>query len=190
MKVKLVPIELVHLILDWFPNIDYQGYYIAGGFIRSYYLKKQPKDMDIFFEDLSQLDIVISKLKLQGYTVKKKTRYAITMENGNKTIQLIRNINGSIEEVFKDFDFTVCQVAVKGDSLWYGDSFFDDLENKRLVLNEESFNRCATTLERVVRYASYGFVPDRKQLTILIKTIKETDECDLRIGYRKEKKGA
>jgi len=63
------------------------------------------------------------------------------------------------------------------------------LNNKKLVLNEESFDRCATTLERVVRYASYGFIPERKQLNLLIKTIKETDEDELRIGYHKKKEG-
>lgn len=186
MEWRYAPLGLISLINEWFPDIDYNGYFIAGGFIRSFIIGKQPKDMDIFFDNIEQFELVISQLELLGYTIKRKSKYAYTMIKDNKTIQLIKNINGPIEEVFKDFDFTVCQVAVKDKVLYYKQSFFDDLDNKRLVLNEESFNRCATTLERVIRYASYGFIPDRKQLTTLIKTIKETDECDLRIGYRKD----
>lgn len=187
MEWRYAPMELIGLVNEWFPSISFDGYYIAGGFLRSYYIRKQPKDMDIFFDNLEQFEVVISQLKSLGYEIKKKSRYAYTMVKDNKTIQLIKNINGPIEEVFKDFDFTVCQIALKNKALYYETNFFNDLENKRLVLNEESFNRCATTLERVVRYAYYGFMPERKQLNLLIKTIKNTDENDLRIGYRKEK---
>jgi hypothetical protein len=185
MESKAVSSELINIINEWFPGIDYDGYFIAGGFIRSYFVSNKPKDMDIFFDNLEQLEVVKTKLELIGFELKKKTRYSFTMIKDDKTIQLIKNIHGTIQDVFNDFDFTVCQVAVKKNVLYYESSFFDDLENKRLVINEVSLDRCATTLERVVRYSSYGYIPDRKQLNTLIKTIKNTNENDLRIGYRK-----
>jgi hypothetical protein len=179
---KTIPFPgLLESVEEWFPSIEPTECFIAGGFIRSCYMGKPPKDMDIFFKDLNCLEMVEQRLRCLGYKRTKKTIFAITYCKEDKTIQLILNRVGNLEDILNQFDFTVCQAALIGENLYVAENFFEDIEQRKLVTTPAALNRWATTLERMFRYASYGFLPSRTEMDSIVRLVKESEVEDLHV---------
>lgn len=146
---------------------------IAGGAALSWF-QHQPvgnKDIDIWFK--SKQDFLNMSNHLTGLEFRKQfdSEYAETFRAASTgviedyRIQLIKQpYTDSPNELIKNFDISVCQIATDNNSWWFGEHFLQDLKNKKLRLIKIKPN----SLKRVLKYWSYGFQPDDDLLNNVI----------------------
>ncbi|MCA9748067.1 MAG: hypothetical protein KC414_03100, partial [Romboutsia sp.] len=95
-----------------------------------------------------------------GASVDLDTPNAIKLTWRNKKIDLVRKNYTNVNEIFSDFDFTVCMAAIDTSSkqfIYYQD-YFIHLSTKKLVFDEE--NKIVypiSTLWRCQKYIQKGF---------------------------------
>lgn len=108
-------------------------------------------------------------------------------------IELCKKIFGTAEEILKRFDFTLTKFAYykayiedetgaevynDGDNVhieyrvMMDDKFFEHLHTKRLVLDDRILFP-ANTLERMFRYAKYGYMPCKETKMKTIKALRD-----------------
>jgi hypothetical protein len=91
---------------------------------------------------------------------------AVTYQLGNYKVQLIRRAYyPTVDDVFKSFDFTCCQVAVDKELQAYGPGV-DDAKNNKLKLNHYD-NKAF--LARYAKYVGYGYVMDPEEFLEIIE---------------------
>jgi hypothetical protein len=162
---KLAPSNLVNAVLAWCPRINAVAQpIIAGGFIRAYYAGEKPADLDLYFRDDEQFNLMHSDLVSDDWDVVFESSRAITFRKDKKTIQLIRFCFGPPEEIIKGFDFTVCSAAFildkdsdsyKG-TLYIHDNFFEDLAGRVLVYNPNAPSPLSS-FKRAIKYVKRGY---------------------------------
>jgi hypothetical protein len=161
------------------------GPWIAGGAGRQLALGETSfNDIDIWFRNSAQYEQVLNRLDNEFGSEMYETfssDNARTYTAGANKIQLIRrNYYQSIDEVFKSFDFTCCQVAVDDDLTPYGPGLAD-AKSMKLVLNyfdERAF------LARYAKYVGYGYVMDPKEFLAIIENRTLNYEFDgSTLGY-------
>jgi hypothetical protein len=151
--------------------------WIAGGSVRDYFMGINPVDIDIFFPNENEFNK--AKMFFESRNAEKKWE----SENGVKylyngdTFDLVKIYHSSPQKTIKYFDFTTAMFAVTDKSVFAGDTSFDDLDKRKLVINSVTFPD--STLKRVIRYYGKGFTMSSKQLEKLAKIIKK---MPLKIG--------
>lgn len=140
-------------------STEKSGPWIAGGCGRQLVLgEKTFNDIDVWFKDAFQFDQARERLydqfgyeMYETYTSENATTYTV----GQFKVQLIRRaFYPNLDAVFKEFDFTCCQVAVNDDLTPYGPGV-EDAKNYALKLNR--FDPKAF-LARYAKYVGYGYV--------------------------------
>lgn len=82
---------------------------------------------------------------------------------GSVKIQLIRRqYYKSVEDIWNDFDFTICNFATDGNIVIADQQAINDCNHKVIRMNSLSVRR--TDLKRVMKYTAYGFNPDSEIL--------------------------
>jgi len=163
--------------------------YIAGGCFKDVFTNKEFRDIDIFFETEKDFNDA-----LEFY--RKNTDYSFVYENKNavcflniktkKKIELVRSRFEKVEDMLKTFDFTIVKFAYykeyDGETTeWkylYHPSFFEDLSNRKLVIDETS-NFPINTFERSYKYRKYGFGMCRETKKKLIEMLQGVNTDDL-----------
>jgi hypothetical protein len=162
------------------------GAYVSGGFMNAVLkgASDEASDLDIFFSSseafLKTYDL-LTKPKtdkdaeepqsvsfLKGYVteIKRETLFTdktlrfVKFTNPDKPkwppIQLVKLVwYDNAEHLIDSFDLTVVQFATDGNELVYNPLGIMDLVRKRIVLHRMQFP--ASTLRRLVKYASKGF---------------------------------
>ena len=101
-------------------------------------------------------------------------------------IELCCSVFGTPEEIINGFDFTITKFAYYNEEvededgldthleprIICNDKFFEHLHMKRLVIDDR-VDYPMSTLERVIRYAKYGYFPCRESKIKLAKAINE-----------------
>lgn len=165
------------------------GPWVAGGSVRKIWQGKRfdDGDIDFFFRNNAQLVEVsgaIAKLG-QSHRVLADTNNAITYKiffgNGETTtIQLIRkNFYNDLKELLYTFDLCLSQFASDSVNMVAMSGALADLGHNRIRLNEQFSDRLNPL--RVLKYAAYGFDPDKELLINASKKIATGDLHDL--GY-------
>lgn len=188
--------KFVNFIKTWLPEFDLlYSPIIAGGFIRSYYSREIPNDMDLYFYNNKDFEKSKKKLIKLKWELIYSTNLALTLKKDNKLIQLIKPNSDAIvkiktpEDLIESFDFTVCQACFfkkeKGlnDILrenddgkdayyeYFSESFFEDLASKTLIYTGSEMP--LSSLKRAIKYTKKGFyVSDR----CIIKIVKDLYE--------------
>jgi hypothetical protein len=180
------------------------GPWIAGGAARRLWFGENWKesDVDIFFpspesfyqakEALDKRPLIDTMLLVKKPKKLHESTNAITydVQIGRISvtqirIQLIKNKwYSSLDELFYNFDFTVCQFASDGSNLFARDYAVNDALGK--VLKRTAGKMCPLHIKRVIKYNLYGFLADTditrelsdsyKDRTLLEAT--ETDDTD------------
>lgn len=122
--------------------IGHDNWFISGSFAN--HKIKHPNDIDIFFyteEDYKKTLVRITndKVGLGGY-VTYSTDNALTIYDGDNTIQFVHKNFGTPQEIFNTFDLNVCKVAV----LPNGNVIKDPTANEDLQItqvNSQTFRR-------------------------------------------------
>ncbi len=157
---------------------------LAGGFFERMLLGQEPKDLDLFFrnssdlisalriihegqtQDLDDLDEDEEPSIFQDYELvtdlstinKEHVRFIEFKDKKNlkPKIQLMRTMwYKSPEHVIDTFDFTAAQFAVFEGKLYMNPLSSIDVARKRLVLHRMTFP--SSTLRRMVKYAQKGY---------------------------------
>ncbi len=170
---KQLPEKIVKAIQ---PNYK-TGPWIAGGCPRCLWQDEPINDIDIWIGHPSQvleltnrfhehLGIGISfstdnALTFDYYATKEDRAWAEVNEKWKLQI-IVRKKFTCLEEIFNDFDFTVCQIATNGEGKFYmTEQVAEDLHTRRLRVsrfNKEGF------LERWAKYTMYGFEMTKEDL--------------------------
>ena len=162
--------------------------FVAGGCFKDFLLKKQPKDIDVYFTD-EVFDKMYSKFEKSS---KHKQQYQTDKSSGYESIipgevpwvaDLIKYRRGSPHKVISSFDFTITQFALfKGiESLMviYHPDFLDDLVNKQLKLDfgvNMASRNANQIFDRTMRYISYGFKMTYNLKTDLFHLIRNSSD--------------
>ena len=144
----------------------FDGPWIAGGAVRRM-IDGDPLskgDIDIFFgSGFAKTHLWTAALEKVGTEVF-KSAYATTFEvpigDNLYRIQLItrRGYNG-IMDLFRDFDFTVCQMAYDGANITAAKQGLEDLAARKLTTSEHGKSNRKNLLHRTFKYIRYGFLP-------------------------------
>lgn len=173
--------------------------FIAGGCFKNIFNGEKVKDIDMFFKDEKELNnarrLFTEKDYKETYETKNVVAFRETDRDGNPgiVIELVKKVFGTPEEIVSKFDFTITKFAYykekvdddPTDEMPLGDShienhilcddmFFEHLFMKRLVIDGE-LTKPVNSLERMIRYIKYGYMPCRETKLKLLNAIKDSD---------------
>jgi hypothetical protein len=184
--IKAAPQNLINAVLAWCPRINAVAQpIIAGGFIRAYFAGENAADLDLYFINEDQFNLMHSDLIGDGWEVVAETPRAVTFRKEKKTTQLIRFCFGPPEEIVKGFDFTVCSAALvlkqedddlKG-TLYLHDDFYEDLAGRVLVYNPNAPNPLSS-FKRVIKYVKRGYHICDENIIRISEAIARTIDFD------------
>lgn len=185
--------------------VGHKGY-IAGGCFKNIFNKEPVKDIDIFFDNIEDLDEAIQYFDGLAYSGSDNTEYIYWYENGNAraykhvesgiVLELCQKLFNSVENMIANFDFTITKFAyfkvMVNDSddpleegcghieykVLYDDKFFEHLHMKRLVVDDKILFPMST-FERMIRYAKYGYMPCRDAKMRVVNAIRDSRRGDL-----------
>lgn len=184
-------------VLPYEKYVTDTGIYVAGGCFKNIFNGEKIKDIDIFFSDNKKFQEYLNDFKRKKeMTLVRETDNCVTFKNKDGIMfDIVRREFGSVEDLFKKFDFTIVKFALykkekKSDEkdfettyetkVMYHDKFFEHLYLKRLVINEEEIYNPYNTFSRAYKYVKYGYMPCRETQEKIIKSIKEdTGEVDI-----------
>jgi hypothetical protein len=167
MITKQAPQALINSILVWCPLFEQiQGAIIAGGFLRSFYRGETPKDMDIYFESSEAFETAKDSFNNgeNGWKLMAETEFALSYnDNRGRAVQLIRFVYGQVDEIIKEFDFTICSAACKlmrsSDQLTgivcMHDDFFEHLAGGVLLFTGSAMP--LSSLKRAFKFVKRGY---------------------------------
>lgn len=176
-------------VLSGLPSLGENGPWLAGGALRRTLLGKEPdSDFDFFFSDADQLKAFASSLEANGFYKVRETEHhlhyrgQIDGKGVARDIQLIRfKFYQSAAEVIDSFDYTICQVAFDGSSLFLGEFTLWDLGRSRLAVHKITFP--VSSARRLLKYAQQGFVACSGCLNALVVATANNPELRTDIEY-------
>lgn len=179
--------------------------FICGGCFKNLFTGERAKDLDVFFRNEQDfLDAVIefdgNDSEYIPFYKNKKVK-AFKHRKSGVVVELIRKIFGSPQEILEQFDFTIAKFAYfrkevedepsgtqeeitlfDNESLThyeycclYHEKFFEHLTLKRLVVDDK-LPFPASTFERIIKYAKYGFFPCKETKVRIIEGIRGLPE--------------
>lgn len=173
--------------------------YIAGGCFKNIFNNEKIKDVDIFFENAGDFDEAVRYYEdnIDDYVFSYENKNTVAYKNikTNIRVELVRSQFGSPEELLAKFDFSITKFAyckrevVKGELPLSTEKvieyytimhefFFDDLLNKKLVLESEIFFP-VSTFERILRYTKYGYGLCRESKKNILTALSNITENDI-----------
>ena len=182
-------------MIRWLADImaGHKGF-ICGGCFKNLFCKEKVKDIDVFFGSRADFETAVSHFDdsdgdfYQWYENESVT--AFKREKDGIVVELNHKIFGTPEDILNQFDFTIAKCAyfkkeVPDDgeepdsekthieyTLLMHEDFFEHLHMKRLVI-DDTIPFPMSTLERMFRYAKYGYFPCRETKIKIAKAINE-----------------
>jgi hypothetical protein len=170
------------------PQLSEKGPWIAGGAVRrTIEGKKLDSDFDFFFASKEQETEFAKGLAEMGAKLLKENDknhvYILPSsipesDDGDKKylpemkIQLINFAYlASAEAVIDNFDFTLCQFAYDGATIYMGDFSLWDVARKKLVPHKISY--ATSSLRRLMKYANQGFTVCGGALSTILQQVVE-----------------
>jgi len=164
--------------LSWYPSRYLDGVVFAGGAVRNLLEGKDrvDNDVDIYIVNGQETvrNIIYTCLLESEFKEVSTTEWSYTFKKGDKTVQLMRKVYPSIQDLLDSFDYTVAQCAWSPatQDLYTGDWTMYDLGARQLRFN--TFNNPSLSLGRLAKYVSYGYTPDKDTLEQLTKFIQQS----------------
>lgn len=134
------------------------GIWLAGGAIRRQITDENVmgSDFDFFFRSQGLLDEFHGFLSGSGYEKKYQNEHNTTWLKGDIKVQTIHiSFYENPEILIDSFDFTICQLATDGESLFVGEYALWDIARKRLALHKLTYG--VSTIRRLIKYARQGY---------------------------------
>ena len=174
--------KALELVRETLPFLDIErGPWVAGGAARKIAQNCQLgwSDIDVFFpskesfdwvkkyfEDkkiMSMLDVPVAghEATPRGHIVKLADR-ATSIDSEFHVLNLQfsgKRFFFSTEELFDDFDFTVCMFATDGERMVCADTSIEDVKAKRLIISNPNKKPKRPKAARLAKYCEQGFTP-------------------------------
>jgi hypothetical protein len=177
---KLPPLDLVN------------GPWVAGGAVKRMVNNEPFKaDVDVFFsseiqrkEYLEKIESMLISKKLKKFKDYIHTKHTAMFFIEDKSIQcfneclevqlISRRYYSTIQDIFADFDFSICCFATDGDNILTTEQSLEDLVNKQFSLS--STNSACNTLFRLRKYMKGNFLPIPGTITKIVTHPEQTFE--------------
>lgn len=151
--------------------------YIAGGFLRAMIAGEDELggDVDFFFHTEVAFDKTLEMIRNPSSVKDGKKVFNYYSLPEQETIKKLRIVNAesvaqfrpdlqlvrlfwfdSPQHVIDSFDFTVCQFATDGTTLWFGPKSFEDIETKTIRWHRETGDGI-NALNRIIKYQQKGY---------------------------------
>lgn len=172
--------------------------FICGGCFKNIFNGEKVKDIDVFFCCKSDFDDAVE------YFDDNTEEYCFYYENENvkaykaksdgTVVELCCKIFGNPNEILNRFDFTIVKFSyfkktiiedngenhIEYFTLQHQD-FFEHLHNKRLVI-DDAIPFPMSTLERMFRYAKYGYMPCRETKLKIANALNDLTKSEIEVS--------
>lgn len=157
-EVSKIAVEVINL-----------GGYFAGGYARWEYLQdyKPYGDVDVFCTTSLAFERLGSYMTVRYGLPARTSQFALTWEYvaDGHNLQLIRpdydgfgrKLYGDVEDVIREFDFTVIAVGYNGNFVYHRDFLLDNSLNELRWLRQPTPTECLANYQRLMKYARKGF---------------------------------
>lgn len=160
-----MPIDLIKLEQETFigqrPIVSpTKDVWIAGGAIRQWFNDGElMTDIDVFGKNQESLDNFISEKLWAAKKISEQNHLSSFSLNG-QLIQVIKyNYYDSIHNLLDSFDFTVCQFAWDGKTVYSTEAAIVSVLRKRLRVHQITKELAADSLRRAFKYQRKGYIP-------------------------------
>jgi len=153
-----------------------QGCIIAGGAVTSMFTNKEVNDVDVYFPSKEAFTKVMQELidlrwgsnykydkeyglgYVDGMITIVTNKAVMLLSEGNKVQFVVHKFYQSAEEIFQDFDFTVCMGALEmKDETWkLHEDFFKHNAQRFIQFNEKTSYPLISAL-RIAKYKEKGY---------------------------------
>lgn len=146
-------------VLDMARSLN--GCVLAGGAALELYTGdvNKIKDWDLFFNNPRSYEAARETLVNRlGFKSVGRTDWSLTYEKSGVIVQLIiKHFPRTLGQLFRNFDFSVCCFAVRGDDIYYTKQAVEDVAAGQL--NLVYVDNIITTIKRIARYGKKGYMP-------------------------------
>ena len=153
------------------------NFWVAGGAVRDYFLSgsiDHSVDIDLFFPGRHNWEKVKKSLVKRGYEISFESDNSLKMTKDNTTYDLVKIYQHDPKATIYTFDFTICCCAISRHGIYHHETFFIDLLQKRLVVND--LHKPFNTMSRIRKYIMKGFYIDNENLFKVMKAVREAPE--------------
>ncbi len=161
---------------DNFPQVSPLTYWVAGGAVRNAFegYPQPQKDIDFYCRSPEHAERLRFLLARQGWYPSFSSQYSETLvhEKISYKAQIIKTTYESIEDCLAHMDWTVAQCAYAEDRFYFGDWTLQDLESKRLRVNQ--LQPPGNLIPRLVKYVQYGYSPDQDTVSEISHSIQSS----------------
>lgn len=155
--------------------------WVAGGAITSFLSGDKIKDIDLFFK--TRKDACKALLKLRNkfefklhFITKEAIKGSAVVKGKKVNIDIVKRCFNSPEDTIRDFDFTVCCLAVKDDYFYYHENAAFDILRKKLVVNSLPFP--VSSARRMSKYLKRGYSVCNGTILELLTEVRKVSEED------------
>lgn len=161
---------------DLWDLLQDQGCIIAGGAVTSMFTNKEVNDVDVYFPSKEAFTKVMQELidlrwrsglqynkeyglgYVDGMITIVTNKAVMLLSEGNKVQFIVHKFYQSAEEIFQDFDFTVCMGALEmKDETWkFHEDFFKHNAQRFIQFNEKTSYPLISAL-RIAKYKDKGY---------------------------------
>ena len=130
-------------------------------------------DYDLFIRK-GPANAIMDELIRQGFQLKRETEnhreYFFMGDEKDTRIQLMHNWTfHTPEQLLNFFDFTLCQCALSGDQLYFGDYTLFDIAKRRIAISRITFHH--SSLRRMFKYGNQGYYACAGTLQTFINSV-------------------
>lgn len=160
-----MPIDLIKLEQETFigqrPIVSpTKDVWIAGGAIRQWFNDGElMTDIDVFGKNQESLDNFISEKLWAAEKISEQNHLSSFSLNG-QLVQVIKyDYYDSIHNLLDSFDFTVCQFAWDGKTVYSTEAAIVSVLRKHLRVHQITKELAADSLRRAFKYQRKGYIP-------------------------------
>ena len=161
---------------DNFPQVSPLTYWVAGGAVRNAFegYQQPQKDIDFYCRSPEHIERLRFLLARQGWYPSHSSQYSETFvhERLPYKAQIVNHTYKSIEECLAHMDWTVAQCAYAEDRFYFGDWTLQDLDSKKLRVNQ--LQPPGNLIPRLVKYVQYGYSPDQDTMSEISHSIQSS----------------
>ncbi len=165
-----------------FEHITQGSAIVAGGFIRSFFEKSTPRDIDVWFLDRAKFTSSVERLTRSGWLIAEENLnedfYNIALKKGGLlSIDLVHHKHiGSFNDLRNSlFDFTITKAFFTENRLWHDEYFLRDVQRRRLTYLGSPFP--THSYQRMLKFVNKnGYSISEKEVRKIISDIQHEDK--------------
>lgn len=160
--------DLFHTLKTKLGNVSYK-YWVAGGCFPCHFSDQKIKDYDFYSNDPQQFAQDISK----HYTeIKTDLPNAVNFQFDDTILQITTYPYKTPLHTIYNYDYTICCMAFDGTSIVRAETFWEDLQTKKLRIRKNNIHPFQA-FERLVKYSKRGFNPTQETMLRVAKDLSK-----------------